>query len=121
MTVLGSFIQKLLGKTDQTATSSNLDHKSESLTFTIDPKNSNRAIGSDNITTLSIEYNSPSSNYIQYIGSYEKVSLFFDNHHNGSCSIFFDKNQNLSQVTINSIKSALFVLGFKGSISFNIL
>ena len=117
---LSNMMQKILGSTVKQVPSSNLNQH-QSVTFTLDPNNSNRAIGSDKATTLFLEYHpSPANSYIQYVGPSNEISLCFENHHNGSCSIFIGHNQSISQKMIDHIKAALFVLGFKDSISFDI-
>ena len=93
----------------------------QDITFTLDPEHSNRAIGSDKSTIVFLEYHPlPASNYIQYVSASEKISLCFDNYHNGSCSVFISANQKLSQTVIDNLKAALFVMGFTDSISFDV-
>ena len=110
---LSNMMRKVLGKTSQNTSSAN------AIVFTLDSKNSNRAIGQDKTTIVSLEYGIlPTNSYVNYISASSRISLCFDNHHNGSCTVFIAENQKLSEKMIRNLMAALKVIGFK-DISFD--
>lgn len=90
--------------------------------FTLDPNNFHRVVTSDQQVSVEVEYYAlPATSYIHYLSKQQNISLCFESHRNRSCTIFIGPDQIISQIVIDDLKQALFVLGFNQDIAFNLL